>query len=90
MGALSVPQDEVVFHLFASQEVTLVRDVCRMASLPVERVVESIVIVPDSTSRLPRVGRQDCGSSDAERSSPNEPSLTPRASSVRERMPSFE
>ena len=51
MGALFMPRDEVVFHLFASQEVALVREVCRRSSIAVERVVESIVIAADISRR---------------------------------------
>ncbi len=44
VGAVLVPQDEVVFHLFRSPDADLVRDVIMRAGLTFERVVESVVL----------------------------------------------
>lgn len=55
IGALSLPRDEVVFHLFASREVAPVRDICQRASITVERIVESIVIAADPDMVMPGV-----------------------------------
>jgi hypothetical protein len=78
LGAIVVPEDEVVFHLVRSKDSAAVREVCRRASIAFERVVETMVAdyVPGSPSSWA--------------SSTTEPSLTRRASSVRERAPSLE
>ncbi|MBA3234606.1 MAG: hypothetical protein H0T59_01270 [Chloroflexi bacterium] len=44
VGAVLVPQDEVVFHLFRSPDAAIVRDVFARAGLAFERVVESVVL----------------------------------------------
>jgi hypothetical protein len=44
VGAILVPGDEVVFHLFASECEGTVRDASVRASVPYERVVESIAV----------------------------------------------
>lgn len=44
LGALVVPQDELVLHLFRSSEADGVRDACRQAAISVERIVESMAV----------------------------------------------
>jgi hypothetical protein len=44
LGALLVPGDEVVFHLFAARSVTAVREATLRAGIEFERVVESIPV----------------------------------------------
>jgi hypothetical protein len=44
VGAILVPGDEVVFHLFASECEGTVREASIRASVPYERVVESIAV----------------------------------------------
>jgi hypothetical protein len=44
IGAILVPGDEVVFHMFASEGERDVREASVRASLPYERVVESIAV----------------------------------------------
>ncbi len=46
LGALFVPQDELVLHVFVSPEVEGVRDASRRAAVRVERIVESVAIGP--------------------------------------------
>jgi hypothetical protein len=44
LGALLVPGDEVVFHLFAARSVSAVREASLRAGIEFERVVESIPV----------------------------------------------
>jgi hypothetical protein len=44
LGALFVPDDEVVFHVVAAQDVRLVRVLCSRSAVTSERIVESILI----------------------------------------------
>jgi hypothetical protein len=44
LGALLVPGDEVVFHLFAAASLTAVREASLRAGIDFERVVESIPV----------------------------------------------
>jgi hypothetical protein len=44
LGALLVPCDEVVFHLFASRHPGAVREASRRARLEFERVLESLPV----------------------------------------------
>ena len=44
LGAVVVPNDELVFHLFSAADVELVREAAQRAELAVERIVESIVV----------------------------------------------
>jgi hypothetical protein len=44
LGALLLPGDEIVFHLFGAGDVTLTRETATLAGLDAERVVESIVV----------------------------------------------
>lgn len=44
IGAILVPADEVVFHVFASACVGAVREASVRAAVPFERVVESVAI----------------------------------------------
>lgn len=44
VGAILVPEDEVVFHVFASECVGTVREASVRASVEYERVVESITV----------------------------------------------
>jgi hypothetical protein len=44
VGALLVPADEVVFHVFASTSVGAVREASSRAAVPFERVVESVAV----------------------------------------------
>jgi hypothetical protein len=55
LGALLVPQDELILHLFASPEADGVRDASRRAAIRVERVVESVAmgLPPDGTLVVP-------------------------------------
>jgi hypothetical protein len=73
LGALLVPDDEVVFHAFASESDALVGDVSRSAGLRYERVVESVTVSalgsPDALDALisplgPRDGSATSGGID--------------------------
>ena len=44
VGAILVPEDEVVFHVFAAESAAAVREVGVRASVEHERVVESVAI----------------------------------------------
>jgi hypothetical protein len=44
LGALLVPGDEVVFHLFAARSLSAVREASLRAGIEFERVVESIPV----------------------------------------------
>ena len=44
VGAILVPEDEVVFHVFAAESAATVREVSVRASVEYERVVESIAV----------------------------------------------
>jgi len=44
VGALEVPQDEVIFHVFESATSGAVEEACRTAGLVFERIVESIAV----------------------------------------------
>ena len=48
VGALLVPGDEVVFHLFAARSAGAVREASLQAGVEFERVVESIPVGLDS------------------------------------------
>ena len=52
LGALFVPQDELVLHVFVSPEVQGVRDASRRAAVRVERIVESVAIGPPPRGTL--------------------------------------
>ena len=56
LGAVLVPDDEVVFHAFAAQDGDVVCDVSRQADLRFERIVESVAVltpgVPDGIHAL--------------------------------------
>jgi hypothetical protein len=56
LGALLVPEDELVLYLILSGEDADVRDATQRAALPVERIVESVVICapPDGALVVPR------------------------------------
>lgn len=41
-GTILVPGDEVVFYLFEGDSADVVREACARASVPVERVIESV------------------------------------------------
>jgi hypothetical protein len=41
-GSILVPEDEVVFYLFDGASEQAVREVCELAKLPFERIVESV------------------------------------------------
>jgi hypothetical protein len=44
VGAILVPEDEVVFHIFASESAGTVREASARASVEHERVVESVAV----------------------------------------------
>jgi hypothetical protein len=44
LGAILVPEDEVVFHVFASESEAVVREAGARSSVQYERVVESIAV----------------------------------------------
>jgi hypothetical protein len=44
VGAILVPEDEVVFHVFAAESAAAVREASVRASVEYERVVESIAV----------------------------------------------
>jgi hypothetical protein len=46
VGALLVPADEVVFHVFASGSLEAVKEASVRAKVPFERVVESVIVGP--------------------------------------------
>ena len=48
MGALLVPGDEVVFHLFAAKSLRTVREASMRAGVEFERVLESIPVGMDA------------------------------------------
>lgn len=43
-GALLVPEDEVVFHVFVADDAEVVDEACRTAGVDVARVVESVTV----------------------------------------------
>ena len=49
--ALHVPGDEVVFHVFAADDEDVVREASTRASLPFERVVESVSVAQTTPKR---------------------------------------
>lgn len=55
LGALLVPQDELVFHVVVSPDVNEVRNASRRAALHVERIVESLAIgtLPEAAVVVP-------------------------------------
>lgn len=44
VGAIFVPEDEVVFHVFAAESADAVREASARASVEYERVVESVAL----------------------------------------------
>jgi hypothetical protein len=44
VGAILVPEDEVVFHVFAAESAAAVREASARASVEYERVVESVAV----------------------------------------------
>jgi hypothetical protein len=46
LGAMLVPQDEVVFHRLRAPSPTIVHEAAEQAALPFERIVESVSVVP--------------------------------------------
>lgn len=44
VGAILVPEDEVVFHVFAAESADAVREASVLASVEYERVVESVAV----------------------------------------------
>lgn len=44
VGALEVPQDEVIFHVFESMTAGAVDEACRTAGLVFERIVETVAV----------------------------------------------
>jgi len=52
LGALLLPQDELVLHVFAASDADVVREVSRRGALRVERVVESVAIGPSPDGAL--------------------------------------
>ncbi len=46
VGAILVPEDEVVFHVFAAESADTVREASVRASVEYERVVESVAVGP--------------------------------------------
>jgi hypothetical protein len=44
VGAILVPEGEVVFHVFAAESAAAVREVSARASVEYERVVESVAV----------------------------------------------
>jgi hypothetical protein len=50
-GAILVPVDDVVFHLFTSSSEDTVREASRRAAVSFERVVESVTFQPSSRNR---------------------------------------
>jgi hypothetical protein len=60
LGAVLVPEDELVLHVFVSSGPDIVRDACERADVGVERIVEAVaigsppnhaVLVPDLRGR---------------------------------------
>ena len=48
--ALLVPGDDAVFHVFAAEAIDTVRQAAQRASMPFERVVESLAVEADPPS----------------------------------------
>jgi hypothetical protein len=49
VGAILVPDDDVVFYLFDDCSAAAVREVCRRAAIPVDRIVRSVRLGADGS-----------------------------------------
>jgi hypothetical protein len=90
LGALVVPEDELILHLVEAGTVRIVRRAASEAGLATERLVESLAVARrrGRAIRIPVAPYPNEPVAGAPASAPR--SATIRASSVRDRIPSLE